>query len=516
MIPTINNDGQSYIIPMDMYKEGYWAYNISNYFKARVDDNGTPFMIRWYKHGQLANVQGLRPFIRGRVGGYTIDDSNATADPKIVMDENASTVDWTGEVTDTQAGGIAVYKTVNQCYPQSGIFYGQVGLRSSDGDHVVTGIDIIFKVLDGNVDMIGAHHYYVSELTKAMLDFQAKMAQHDQDFQAQMDQNNQAFQKQTEQLINDARSAYTKETQNTHDALVAAQAQIQANRDEQANLSERLAGTEQQIKIHDVATLDQFTTFSKQSLERLASIDAQPQYYATVEAMKAANPSGTNNLCETVNDGHRWLYINGTWQDCGAVKDNAFRAARDASQNIMYGQDIIDWSRAGTVVQATEEFAKFENQHIMHANSDNLSKYVLITSPVLDVNYNVISLQLPELVKTLAGDPNGVYIEIQQFTPGDDPDNDTTGWGNNDIRLHFSSPEMTLWKFPNIKLNANVNRIRFQYVMHNVIGDIYVGTPMLNYGDTCIPYSQLSGTKELQEVLAYDKKTSLDLLYDRL
>lgn len=44
-IPTINNDGHSYIIPMDMYKEGYWAYNISNYFKARVDDNGTPFMI---------------------------------------------------------------------------------------------------------------------------------------------------------------------------------------------------------------------------------------------------------------------------------------------------------------------------------------------------------------------------------------------------------------------------------------------------------------------------------------
>lgn len=528
MIPTINNDGNSYIIPMDMYKEGYWAYNISNYFKARVDDNGTPFMIRWYKHGQLANVLNLRPFIRGRVGGYTIDDSNATADPKIVMDENASTVDWTGETTDTQAGGIAVYRAVNQCYPQSGIFYGQVGLRSADGDTVVTGIDIIFKVLDGNIDMLGAKKYYVSELTKAMLEFEAKMDQHDRDYQAKltqqeqeyqakMDQNDKDFKSKTDQVIADARDAYTKETKNTHDALVAAQAQIQANRDEQADLSNRLAGTEQQIKIHDVATLDQFTAFSKQALERLSSIGAQPQYYDTVEAMKAANPNGTNNLCETVNDGHRWLYINGTWQDCGAVKDNAFKAARDASQDLMYGQDIINWEQnpGGTSVQATEGFAQFESQHIMHVTSDKLSQYVLLTSQIVDVNSNVVSLQFPELVKTLTGDQSGVYVEINQFATGDDPYNDTTGWGNNNIQLHFSDPEMTLWKYPNIKLNENTNRIRLQFVMHNVIGDIYVGTPVLNYGDTCITYSRLSGTKEFQKALAYDKKTSLDLLYGK-
>lgn len=528
MIPTINNDGHSYIIPMDMYKEGYWAYNISNYFKARVDDNGTPFMIRWYKHGQLANVLNLRPFIRGRVGGYTIDDSNATADPKIVMDENASTVDWTGETTDTQAGGIAVYRAVNQCYPQSGIFYGQVGLRSADGDTVVTGIDIIFKVLDGNIDMLGAKKYYVSELTKAMLEFEAKMDQHDRDYQAKltqqeqeyqakMDQNDKDFKSKTDQVIADARDAYTKETKNTHDALVAAQAQIQANRDEQADLSNRLAGTEQQIKIHNVATLDQFATLSKQALERLSSIGAQPKYYDTVDAMKSANPNGTNDLCETVDDGHRWLYINGVWQDCGAVQDNAFKAARDASQNIMYGQDIFNWERTteGTINQATEEFAQFENQHIMHAGSDKLSQYVRITSPVLDIDYNVISLQLPEMTKNLTDTQGGTYVEIQQFTPKDDPDNDTTGWGNNDIRLHFASSEMTLWKYPNIKLNPDVNRIRFQYVMYNTLGDMYVGTPMLNYGETCIPYSQLSGTKEFQKALSYEKRTSLNLLYSK-
>lgn len=330
-IPTINNDGHSYIIPMDMYKEGYWAYNISNYFKARVDDNGTPFMIRWYKHGQLANVLNLRPFIRGRVGGYTIDDSSATANPKIVMDEDASTVDWTGETTDTQAGGIAVYKTVNQCYPQDGIFYGQVGLRSSDGDTVVTGIDIIFKVLNGNVNMLGARQYYVSELTKALLDFEAKMDKHDRDYQAKltqqeqayqakMDQNGKDFKAQTDQLIADARAAYTKETQNTHDALTAAQAQIQANRDEQADLSNRLAGTEQQIKIHSVVTKDHFKAVSEQLTnsitDKLAKLNAPIPWLPNEAAIKAKYPDGSNSAAIAADTQHIWIYNNG-WVDAG-------------------------------------------------------------------------------------------------------------------------------------------------------------------------------------------------------
>ena len=509
MIPTINNDGHSYIIPMDMYKEGYWAYNISNYFKARVDDNGTPFMIRWYKHGQLANVLNLRPFIRGRVGGYTIDDSNATADPKIIMDENASSIDWTGETTDTQAGGIAIYRTINQCYPQDGIFYGQVGLRSSDGDTVVTGIDIIFKVLDGNINMLGAKKYYVSELTKALLTFEAKMDQHDRDYQAKltqqeqeyqakMDQNDKEFKSKTDQVIADARAAYTKETQNTHDALTAAQAQIQANRDEQADLSNRLAGTEQQIKIHNVATLDQFATLSKQALDRLSSIGAQPQYYDTVKAMKAANPDGTNNLCETVEDGHRWLYINGVWQDCGAVKDNAFKAAYDASHDLLYGQDIRDWSKSqtGKVVEATEDFARYQDMPIMHLNIDNIDDYAYLSSDIININHDLISIQFPEMIKNV-DQPNVVSMEVRQLKPADNP-NDTSTFANNSLWFHFGDSQMTLNKIPDIKLNPDTDRIQFVYQIHGGTGDVYVGKPVINYGSQCIPYSPLQYVQDAQ------------------
>ena len=522
MIPTINNDGHSYIIPMDMYKEGYWAYNISNYFKARVDDNGTPFMIRWYKHGQLANVLNLRPFIRGRVGGYTIDDSNATADPKIVMDEDASSIDWTGETTDTQAGGIAIYRTVNQCYPQDGIFYGQVGLRSSDGDTVVTGIDIIFKVLDGNVNMLGAKKYYVSELTKALLDFEAKMDQHDRDYQAKltqqeqeyqakMDQNDKDFKSKTAQLIDDARDAYTKETQNTHDALAAAQAQIQANRDEQADLSNRLAGTEQQIKIHNVATIDQFTAFSKQALERLGSIDAQPKYYDTVDAMKAANPNGTNELCETVNDGHRWLYINGVWQDCGAVTDNAFKAARDASQDVLYGQSILDWQKnaaSGSIVQATEDFAQYQDKPIMHLHSVQAGDYVFLESQVIEVKSPKVSIQCPTMLRN-AQVPWSGYIEIHQFAPEDDPVNGTN-WKTNNIGGNFNNPDLSLRKFGHFELKPETNRIQVLIGIHG-IGDAYVGTPMINYGDNYLPYTpqDLATSRQSEKKIAATEAQNL-------
>ena len=513
MIPTINNDGNSYIIPMDMYKEGYWAYNISNYFKARVDDSGTPFMIRWYKHGQLANVLNLRPFIRGRVGGYTIDDSNATADPKIVMDENASSVDWTGETTDTQAGGIAIYRTINQCYPQNGIFYGQVGLRSSDGDTVVTGIDIIFKVLDGNINMLGAKKYYVSELTKALLDFEAKMDQHDRDYQAKltqqeqeyqakMDQNDKDFKSKTDQLIADARAAYTKETQNTHDALTAAQAQIQANRDEQANLSNRLAGTEQQIKIHDVATLDQFTMLSKQALERLSSIGAQPKYYDTVDAMKSANPNGTNDLCETVDDGHRWLYINGVWQDCGAVQDNAFKAARDASQDVLYGQDIRNWEKgtAGTIVEATEDFAKYQDKPILHLKSIDSEDYTYVQSGWFPIKGTTVSIQFPEMVKDLSA--QGIAkMEIHQLKSGED-EGDSSTWNKDTKWIVFDSNQnsnMSLYKCEGFELAQETTEIQIRLEIQGGTGSAYIGTPLVNLGSTCIPYSPMTLTQSLKQ-----------------
>lgn len=245
-IPKINNDANPYVITLDIYKEGYWAYDISNYYKGRVDDNGTPFMVRWYEHGQIKNVHGMRPFIRGTVGQHTIDDKTDPDNPKITPSPDCSQIDQTGETTDALDGGIAVYRMVNQCFTQEGMFYGEIGLKDSQGT-VLSSVDIAFKVLGGRMNMIGAKKFYVSEFEKALDNLNAIIEKTKEDFSQQLSQ-----------VITDARNTYSTQVKNSQDALVALHAQVQANRDEQANLSQRLAGTEQQIEVNDVLKTSAF------------------------------------------------------------------------------------------------------------------------------------------------------------------------------------------------------------------------------------------------------------------
>ena len=328
-IPTINNNGESYIVPFDIYKEGYEAYDISNWFKGRVGDNGTPFGIRWYKHGQLMDVTGMRPFIEGQVGDYTIDDSDPD-DPKINMDSEASNVHVVGEVNDCQEYGVAIYRLINQAMPQSGIFYGKIGVMGTqdDGTTVMSSVDVVFKVLAGHMNMIGARKFYVSELEKALIEFQAKIKKHDQDYATLVEQHNQEFHDQakrfnddTQKVIDDARSTYESETKNAHDSLDALKSQIQANRDEQQNLSQHLAGTEQQIGIHDVVTRPEFFKLSNQLTQQVSQMkEAGLEFFNNLDDLKTKYPQGANKLCVTLNDSHQWIYdyANGKWNDAGA------------------------------------------------------------------------------------------------------------------------------------------------------------------------------------------------------
>ena len=328
-MPTINNNGESYIVPFDIYKEGYDAYDISNWFKGRVGDNGTPFGIRWYKHGQLMDVTGMRPFIEGQVGDYTIDDSDPD-NPKINMDSEASNVHVVGEVNDCQEYGVAIYRLINQAMPQSGIFYGKIGVMGTqdDGTTVMSSVDVVFKVLAGHMSMVGARKFYVSELEKALLDFKAKIKQHEQEYADLVEQHNQEFQNQTkkfnddtQKVIDDARNAYESETKDAHDSLDALKSQIQANRDEQQNLSNRLVGTEQQIEIHDVVTRPEFLNLSNQLTQQVSQMkEAGLEFFNNADALKAKYPNGANKLCVTLNDSHEWVYdyANGQWNDAGA------------------------------------------------------------------------------------------------------------------------------------------------------------------------------------------------------
>ena len=321
-MPTINNNGESYIVPFDIYKEGYDAYDISNWFKGRVGDNGTPFGIRWYKHGQLMDVTGMRPFIEGQVGDYTIDDSDPD-DPKINMDSEASNVHVVGEVNDCQEYGVAIYRLINQAMPQSGIFYGKIGVMGTqdDGTTVMSSVDVVFKVLASHMSMVGARKFYVSELEKALLDFKAKIKASEKDFQTTLDQHNQDFQKKTQQVIDDARNTYETETKNSHDAALAANAELSKLREDITKASHSIGDVQNQIDADNIVTTNDFKTVTDETKnlinDRLKNISLAPQAFASLDDLKQKYPSGADGLFRVGNEGYIWE--NNAWTSTGEI-----------------------------------------------------------------------------------------------------------------------------------------------------------------------------------------------------
>lgn len=304
---THNNDNHHYRIAMDIAKEGSSLWDLTPYVKGRVGDNRFGLQVTWTYQGQLMNVEGMKPYIEGNVGQYSVDDKN-----NLQLDPNSGVVRYVGDPADCQAGGQVTYYFPEQMFPKEGIFKGYIGLlddRDDSQNPHISGVTVWFKVLPGIAEMGHACDYYISDLEKAEEIFKAKLRQHEADFQ------NEAS-----QVISDARNSYTTEVSNAHDALLALVSQIQANRDEQANLTNRLAGTEQQIEIHDVVRLrdfnQKFDTLENKIDHDLENISPVPLSFANLDAAKAAYPTGTTALIVT-DDGHRAVYRNGQWQDGG-------------------------------------------------------------------------------------------------------------------------------------------------------------------------------------------------------
>lgn len=269
-IPSINNDGQPYIIPLDIYKEGYTAYDLSNWIKARTGDNGTPFAIRWYSHGRLLNILGMRPFIEGEIGDYSIDDSNPN-NPIINMAEDASHIHIVGDVEDAKEGGIAIYRLISQALPKSGIFYGKIGLMGteSDGTKIETSVDIIFKVLAGHMNMLGARKFYVSELEKAWLEFQTKLKKYDQIYAETTEAHAEQFKKDLEDELIDLNNKINTQIKLAQDSLTSMQASMNSNIATFNKLSASTASLQSQIDNKDIVTVSQHKSdLNKEATQR--------------------------------------------------------------------------------------------------------------------------------------------------------------------------------------------------------------------------------------------------------
>lgn len=168
-----NNDRKYYRIAIDTAKEGDQIFNLTEYFKGRVGDRNYGLQMTWYEQGSLKNVKGLKPYIRGNVGHYSIGD-----DGEIIMAPDAAVVSYVGDPSDTDMAGRVVYHFPEQMFPQEGIFYGFLGLLDdSDGDKRLSGVNVWFKVLGGVAYMGKASAYYIDEMDKLIHNSEERIRQ---------------------------------------------------------------------------------------------------------------------------------------------------------------------------------------------------------------------------------------------------------------------------------------------------------------------------------------------------
>ena len=223
---THNNDNHHYRIAMDIAKEGSSLWDLTPYVKGRVGDNRFGLQVTWTYQGQLMNIEGMKPYIEGNVGQYSVDDKN-----NLQLDPNSGVVRYVGDPADCQAGGQATYYFPEQMFPKEGIFKGYIGLlddRDGSKNPHISGVTVWFKVLPGIAQMGHACDFYISDLENAILKAQQKMRAEDDEYQKQLNDNAKQFsdtltkaqadyEKATSDALQELRDRYKQEVQKNED-----------------------------------------------------------------------------------------------------------------------------------------------------------------------------------------------------------------------------------------------------------------------------------------------------------
>ena len=311
-MPTINNGGQPYYFPADIAKEGEDYARLSNFFKTRVGDNGKILTLKWYDQGRVMNVHGFIPFIQGMVGKHYEEPDTK----EIVMAPDALYREWQGSTDNGHDGGFMDYILEDQMFPQEGIFKGHFGLKDTNGN-VLTSVNIVFEVLGNDLRVGETSKYYSAELDRLAREYEVKTDQMVADGTQKVDQ----FVDQTKNDINASLQTSRDNLDTFRDNLDALNGEIRANRAEQANISQHLAGTQQQIANYDIVTRPEFKTgmdtMSNAINDRLSQMKTNPIAVANAGELTKNYPNGADGIFITADTGHKWVYLYGAWKDCG-------------------------------------------------------------------------------------------------------------------------------------------------------------------------------------------------------
>lgn len=303
---THDNNRHAYRISMDIAKEGSAVWDLTPYFKGRVGDNRFGLEVSWFYQGKPMNVDGMKPYIEGNVGNYTLDDKK-----NLQLNSGASVVRYVGAPSDCGPGGNATYYFPEQMFPKEGIFKGYIGLlddRDDSKNPHISGVTIWFKVLPGIAEMGHACDYYISELEKLLEHFKTTMDNHDKDYQAKL-----------EQSLEDIRNKYNLKAKQAEDTLNTVQASIKANQDRQDALTAELKGTQHQIEINNVVTKPDFEKMRNEAFQRLQTASTNIKAFPTANNLQTTYPNGADGVYLVGSTGHMFIYWNKSWTDCGPL-----------------------------------------------------------------------------------------------------------------------------------------------------------------------------------------------------
>ena len=307
---TINlvNNGKPYFFRLDIAKESGQIARFTDWIKTRVSDNGKKVPIQWYDQGTVMNVHGFYPFIEGGVGKWIKDDDTG----ELVPSTDVVYRTWQGTPTDTADNGIAYYTLEDQFFTKQGEFVGTFGLRDDNGNNL-TSVNLVFSILGNDLRLTQAKDYYIKDLENLK-----------NNFQNQANQAIQDAQQRTSDAVTDIKNNINQSVQTSRETLDALNGEIRANRAEQANISQHLAGTQQQIANYDIVTRPEFKTgmdtMNSAINQRLSQMKTNPIAVANAGELTKNYPNGADGIFITADTGHKWIYLYGAWKDCGAYQ----------------------------------------------------------------------------------------------------------------------------------------------------------------------------------------------------
>ena len=464
-------------ITIDIDKQVGNLQNLTNIYNARVGDNKTPLTVLWRKNGMALNLKGLHAFIAGKVGDGSYNAETDKVDFPVGTPVVKYEDDGSGTLDNGQSG-LTTLLIPKQMWQKSGIFAGYIGLKSADGS-VFTSKDIWFKVLGNVLDAGVEINYFIGDFDKALAEAKEK----------------------SNQLILDARNAYLNETKDAHDAAVAAVAELNRAREDNNNLADLIQSIENNIKANNIVTRAEYDKLANEIVNRLSQINTKPDYYDNYNNLVAANPNGTQNLCVTADNEHKWLYVNGQWLDLGKfsyadiapVEKNVFYSPDH--NNILINPDLhadaYGWTKDSKWVLDKAHSINDSQAYACYVNgAGNNENHSIFQDPVNVENQDKISC--------------GVLIQTNSLEKGymqllfKDANKDIINTAVKVTNLP-SDTDYKLVKFEDVDIPKNAVTCALTCGMQGN-GLLIICRPQINFGSLLLPYS----TKELRDQIKPD------------